>query len=230
MNAFENMYELACQRKGGEQALLSLIAKPRKDSRLKKIGDDRFLSEFSKKVFQSGFVWRVVENKWPNFEELFLGFGITDVLMMPDERLAEIATDPAIIRNLRKVQSIKENAYMIHEVREREGSFAKFIADWPSEDIVGLWLYLKKHGSRLGGNTGPYALRTLGKDTFILGRDVECYLREGGVFSGGASSKRSLMQIQEHFNELKSDSGWTLAQLSQLMAFSTGDNHIGVEA
>jgi len=36
---------------------------------------------------------------------------------------------------------------------------------------------LKKHGQRLGGNTGPYALRLLGKDTFILSSDVEGYLR-----------------------------------------------------
>ena len=55
---------------------------------------------------------------------------------------------------------------MIHDVRYEGESFSKLIAEWPSEDITGLWAFLKKNGSRLGGNTGPYALRTLGKDTF----------------------------------------------------------------
>ncbi|HAG41377.1 MAG TPA: 3-methyladenine DNA glycosylase, partial [Pseudoalteromonas sp.] len=40
------------------------------------------------------------------------------------------------------------------------------VANWPGDDTIGLWAYLKKHGARLGGNTGPYALRALGKDTF----------------------------------------------------------------
>jgi 3-methyladenine DNA glycosylase Tag len=224
--SFTSVYELACLRKGGEKQLLSLLSKPTKDKALKKISDDRFLAEFTKKVFQSGFVWRVVENKWHNFERLFHDFGISDVLMMSDESIEVIAQDPAIIRNFRKVQTVKENAYMIHAVREQGGTFAEFIADWPSEDIVGLWDYLKKYGSRLGGNTAPYALRNLGKDTFLLSRDVEKYLLENEVYEGGSSSKRSRKQIQNFFNELQQESGMTLMQLSQLVAYSTGDNII----
>lgn len=226
---YQEIYERACLRKGGESALLSLISKPEKDKKLKKLGDDRFLAEFTKKVFQSGFVWRVVDNKWDNFERLFYQFGIQDVLMMPEDLVEEIAADPAIIRNYRKVLSIKENAFMIHEVREQGKTFASFVADWPSDDIVGLWAYLKKNGSRLGGNTGPYALRSLGKDTFIISRDVEKCLREADVFSGGVGSKRSQAQIQLFFNEMREESGWTLKQLSQLVAYSVGDNFILAE-
>lgn len=226
---FSQIYDQACLRKGGERELKLLLSPKSSDSKLKKIGDDRFLAEFTKKVFQSGFVWRVVENKWHNFEDLFLGFGIYDVLMMPDERIEEIAQNPAIIRNFRKLQSIKENAYMIHEVREQQGSFASFVADWPGEDITGLWLYLKKHGSRLGGNTGPYALRALGKDTFLLSRDVEKCLRDFKVYEGGSGSLRSLNQIQNFFNELQQESAFSLQELSQILAYSTGDNTVLVD-
>jgi hypothetical protein len=56
----------------------------------------------------------------------------------------------------------------IHSDNSPNDSFAEFIAAWPSNDMIGLWDYLKKKGQRLGGNTGPYALRAIGKNTFYL--------------------------------------------------------------
>ncbi|NNL56742.1 MAG: DNA-3-methyladenine glycosylase I [Pseudomonadales bacterium] len=223
---FQRIYERACKRKGGEQGLKSLLKKPVSTKKLKRLGDDRFLAEFTKKVFQSGFVWRVVERKWPAFEQAFFKFNINVLLHKPDEFFEEIASNPAIIRNYRKVQAIQHNALMIHEVQCQGTSFAEFVADWPSEDIVGLWAYLKKHGSRLGGNTGPYALRALGKDTFLLSRDVEQYLQAYGVFTGSSSSKRSRDQVQAFFNTLHQDSGYSYQHLSQIISFSTGDNFV----
>ena len=172
MPRFEEIYATACERKGGEANLKKLLPRPAGKARLKKLGDDRYLAEFSKKIFQSGFVWRVVENKWDNFEELFWQFNVDKLLLMPDDMLERKAQDPRIIRNHRKVLAIRENATMIAATRRQEQcSFGEFVANWPGTDIVGLWGYLKQHGSRLGGNTGPYALRTLGVDTFLLTRE-----------------------------------------------------------
>ena len=67
--------------------------------------------------------------------------------------------------------------------------------------------FLKTSGQRLGGNTGPYALRLLGKDTFILSSDVEAYLRAQQIIDGGLQSKKSLTVIQVHFNKLQNESG-----------------------
>jgi 3-methyladenine DNA glycosylase Tag len=146
--------------------------------------------------------------------------------MMPDEMFEQRAQDPAIIRNYNKVKTIRDNALMIDAVRREHGSFAKFVADWPSDDVIGLWAYLKKHGARLGGNTGPYALRFLGKDTFLLSRDVEGYFTQRNIISGGTTSKRSLTAIQACFNQLHQESGRPLQQLSQIIAFSVGDNYL----
>ena len=63
---------------------------------------------------------------------------------MPDDMLERKASDPRIIRHLRKVWSIRENALMIPDVQHQRGSFGKFIAQWPSSDIIGLWQYFKK--------------------------------------------------------------------------------------
>nr|WP_229333539.1 DNA-3-methyladenine glycosylase I [Glaciecola sp. MH2013] len=226
--AFASLYDRVCKRKVSEAMVKELISKPASKQQLLEITDDRFLAEFTKKVFQSGFVWRVVRNKWPSFEEVFFEFNIDKILLMPDEMLEQKATNPAIIRNFNKVKTIRENAMMIDDVRREYGSFAKFVAQWPSDDIVGLWDYLKKHGARLGGNTGPYALRMLGVDTFLLSRDVEAYFVEHGLITGSARSKRSLKAIQDTFLHWQQESGLSLQELSQIVSYSCGDNYVGM--
>lgn len=225
LEKFNAIYQRACERKGGPQALAVGLNKPLSNKALSKVGDDRFLAEFSKKVFQSGFVWRVVRNKWPDFERVFFDFSIQKILLIPDEMLEQKATDPSIIRNYTKVRTIRDNAIMIDSVAREYGSFAKFVADWPNEDIIGLWAYLKKHGARLGGNTGPYGLRTMGKDTFLLSNDVVGYFTKRNIISGSAQSKRSLTAIQSSFNELQQQSGRSLQELSMIISKSVGDNY-----
>ncbi len=236
---FNDLYARAIERKGGEEALSELLGqrilgkKLVNDSAAQKniaqLGDDRVLATFTKQVFKSGFVWRVVENKWPNFEEAFFNFDIEKVLMMPEEMLERKAASPLIIRNYNKVKTIKANAQMIFDHQtDTNTSFAELIANWSSEDIIGLWAFLKKHGQRLGGNTGPYALRILGKDTFILSSDVEAYLRAQKIIDGGLQSKKSLTAIQNYFNDLQQESHYTLTQLSRLIALSNGDNYIQI--
>ncbi len=226
---YQTIYDRACERKGGEQPLEMLLIAVSENAELARLGTDRYLAEFTRKVFQSGFVWRVVDQKWPAFEEMFWGFDVEKLLMMPDEMLERKASDPKIIRHLKKVWSIRENAMMISDLQQKTGSFSELIAHWPSSDIIGLWQLLKKKGSRLGGNTGPYALRALGKDTFLLSRDVEGYLRTWKVIEGGVNTQKSLKQAQAFFNQLHEDSGRSYAELSRLVSLSTGKNIIQTE-
>ena len=237
---FSDLYQRAAERKGGAKALELLLGKKIIGKKLHDdqaaqdsvaaLSDDRVLSAFTKQIFKSGFVWRVVENKWPSFEENFFSFNIEKILMMPEEMLERKAADPDIIRNYNKVKTIQANAQMIFDYQlEHKSSFAQFIAEWPSSDIIGLWAFLKMHGQRLGGNTGPYALRLLGKDTFILSSDVEAYLRAQKVIDGGLQSKKSLTAIQAFFNQLQKESGYSLTQLSRLIAFASGDNYVQLE-
>jgi len=221
---------MACRRKGSEAQLEALLALPLTAAQLKDIADATYLSELTKKIFQSGFVWRVVEAKWDSFELLFWGFDVDKLLMMPDEMLEERAHDKRIIRNYRKVWAIRENALMIDLTRrQQQCSFAAFIADWPCDDIVGLWSYLKQHGTRLGGNIGPYALRALGKDTFLLTRDVEGYLRAAEVIETGINTTSALNRAQRFFNDLQQESGRSLTELSRLVSLSHGDNRAGLQ-
>ncbi len=229
MEKFQTIYQRAAERKGGEKALEHLLSDVHSSEDIANLTDDRVLSAMTKKIFQSGFVWRVVENKWQDFEDSFFNFDITKILMMPEEMLEKKAADPKIIRNFNKVKTIKANAQMIFEEQQNGHSFAEFIAQWPSDNIIGLWSYLKNKGQRLGGNTGPYALRVLGKDTFLLSNDIEAYFRANKIITGGLQSKSSLQAIQASFNQLREESGYSLSQLSRLIAFATGDNHIMAE-
>jgi len=230
LEPIKSIYARASKRKGGNKALNVLLSTKLPEQSIEDLTDDRVLSAFTKKIFQSGFVWRVVENKWENFEDSFFDFNIEKILMMPEEMLERKASDPKIIRNFNKVKTIKANAQMMFEEQQNGHSFAEFIAHWPSNDIIGLWAYLKKNGQRLGGNTGPYALRAMGKDTFLVTRDIEAYFRAHDIISGGVQTKSSQNAIQNAFNQWQTESNYSLAQLSRLVAFSTGDNFIHIES
>jgi len=226
MEKFEDIYNRALDRKGSETALHRMLSPPLDNKELIKLSDDYILSEFCKKIFQSGFVWRVVEQKWAGFQEVFWGFSVDKLILMPDDLLEKKASDPAIIRNFTKVKSIRDNAIFFREIQDKFGSFSKWIAEWDSSEIVELWLDLKLKGSRLGGNTGPYSLRAIGKDTFLLSRDVEAYFRSYKLIDGGLTTKRNLKIIQESFNTWKSESQYSYKELSQIVAFSCGENYL----
>jgi 3-methyladenine DNA glycosylase Tag len=226
--SFERIYQRACERKGGAAALEALLGQGATHEQLVAIPDNLLLAQLTMKVFQSGFVWRVVRQKWPGFCAVFFDFEIEKMLLLSDDMLEAKARDERIIRNAAKVFTIRHNAQMIADIAAKHGSFARFIADWPGTNIIGLWAYLKQHGARLGGNTGPYALRAIGKDTFLLSEDVEAYLRATHIFDGGINSKRSLAQIQQQFNLWQQQSGRSLQHISQIIALSVGENTVGM--
>ena len=73
MTAFASIYAIAADRKGSD-ALASSLGAPRSADTLRGLSDDRYLAEMTKRVFSAGFVWKVVDAKWPGFEEAFEGF------------------------------------------------------------------------------------------------------------------------------------------------------------
>ena len=52
------------------------------------------------------------------------------------------------------------------------GTAARFLAEWPNTDLIGLLDFLKRNGSRLGGETGMHFLRSIGKPALITMPDV----------------------------------------------------------
>ena len=144
--------------------------------------------------------------------------------MLGDEELELITQDARIVRHAKKITAVRNNALFIRDVKEQHGSFGGWIADWPVTDIVGLWAEMKKRGDRLGGQTGRYFLRFMGKDTPLLSRDVVRALIDAGVVEKEPTSKKALNQMQLAMNDWMDESGRSLMEISRILAFSTGDS------
>ena len=227
---FQKIRTRAAKRKGGEEALASLLGPLPNNAAVAKTPDDRILSTMAERVFAAGFVWRVIEQKWPGFEEAFLGFEPKRLLFQPDDFWHELASDKRIVRNPQKIRSVRDNAAFVDRVSKEHGGFGKFIAEWPADDQVGLTAYLGKHGSRLGGNTGQYFLRWLEWDTFVVSTDMAAALRDAGLdIAESPTSKRDLDKIQAQINQWSAKTGLPRRHISRILAMSIGENR-SVEA
>lgn len=220
MRSFDEIFDMAAGRKGGRQALESMLSKPKSAQALAQIADDRWLSGITKTVFQAGFNWKVIESKWEDFETVFEGFDPARWSMMSDDDLDRLVKDTRIVRHAKKILSVRDNAIFLRALAVEEGSAAKVFAEWPSEDYVGLLELLKNRGSRLGSSTAPYFLRRIGKDSFILSRDVTAALLREGVVDKAPSSKSALRAVQNAFNAWRGESGRSLVEISRLLAMS----------
>jgi 3-methyladenine DNA glycosylase Tag len=214
------------KRKGGAEALKRLLP-PKPDLKaLARLGNDRILAEMTKRVFCAGFAWSVIEAKWPGFEEAFLAFEPGRLALQPEEFWDGLVKDTRIVRNAAKIMSVRHNASFITDVSQEHGSFAKFLAGWPSSDEIGLLELLAKRGNRLGGNSGQMLLRFLGWDGFVTSRDVVACLRDAGLdIAEAVTSKRDLAKVQTQFNAWHKETGLPYVQLSRICAMSVGENY-----
>ena len=226
MKSFEKIRARAAERKGGDAVLASLLGPKPDNAALAKIPDDRILSTMAERVFAAGFVWRVIEQKWPGFEEAFLGFEPKRLLFQPEDFWHDLTADKRIVRNPQKIKSVRDNAAFVEAIAKEHGSFGKFLAAWPADDQIGLMAYLGKHGSRLGGNTGQYFLRWLGWDCFIISHDMGAALRDAGLdIAPAPTSKKDLRKVQDQVNAWAAETGLPRAHISRILAMSIGENH-----
>ena len=219
---FQTILDLAAGHRGSEAAVLEQLPEVMPASDLALIGDDRWLSQMTKSVFQAGFSWKVIENKWPGFEEAFEGFQPRRWKMMSDDDLDRLVKDKAIVRNPQKILSVRGNAQFLCDLADEHGSAATFFANWPVSDQIGLMELMKKRGSRLGGTTGQVVLRWMGKDGFIMSCDVVKALIREGVVDKAPTSKKALAAVQDAFNDWHDETGWPYTHLSRILAMSVG--------
>ncbi|MEW9835648.1 DNA-3-methyladenine glycosylase I [Mesorhizobium marinum] len=226
MSSFKTIRERAARRKGGDVILTKLLG-PKPDNRkVAKVPDDRILSTMAERVFSAGFVWSVIEAKWPGFEEAFLGFEPKALLFQPEDFWHDLTADKRIVRNGQKIMSVRENAAFVERVSNEHGGFGKFLASWPADDQIGLTAYLGKHGSRLGGATGQYLLRWLGWDTFLFSRDTVLALRDAGLdIAETPGSKKDLQKVQDQINAWAKETGLPRAHISRILSMSIGENN-----
>lgn len=226
MPSFKKIRERAAKRKGGEAVLNKLLGPKPDNAALAKVPDDRILSTMAERIFSAGFVWSVIEAKWPGFEEAFLGFEPKRLLFQPEDFWHDLTSDKRIVRNGQKIMSVRENAAFVDSISREHGSFGKFLAAWPADDQIGLTAWLGKNGSRLGGATGQYLLRWLGWDTYIVSRDMAAALRDAGLdIAETPTSKRDLQKVQDQINAWAKETGLPRMHISRILSMSIGENN-----
>lgn len=222
MRSFDEILEISAARKGGRAAILDRIEPAKTAHQLAAITDDRWLSAMTRCVFQAGFNWKVVANMWPGFESAFKQFDVGKCAMMDDAWFDALITDRGIVRHGTKIRSVIDNAVFVGETSRAHGGFGAFVGNWPGDDFIGLLAALKSDGARLGGATGQYFLRSMGRDGFIMSRDVVARLVAEGVVDKALTSKGAMRATQAAFNVWADQSGQPMTTISRVLAMSTG--------
>jgi 3-methyladenine DNA glycosylase Tag len=222
MRSYDEIFAIAAGRHGGEAALEESIARHTSKSaaELAAIPDDRWLSAMSKRVFSAGFNWQVIENKWPGFEEAFHGFDVRWCAMMSDEDFDALLKDTRIVRNARKIDTVRRNGQVLLDIAAEHGGFGKMVAGWPDADYADLLELLGKRAAGMGGGTAMMFLRFMGKPSFITSASVTAALIREGVIDKPPSAKRDYKAIQAAFNAWAEESGRDLTAISRTLAMS----------
>ena len=220
MRTFAELYARAAKRKGGAAALEAMIPKPLSAGELRAIPDHRWLAGMTRGVFQAGFVWRVVEHKWPGFEAALHGFDAHALAYLADEEIETLLADTRIIRHHAKLLATRANAQFILDLATEHGSAGEFFAASAPTRYASLLNVLKKRGARLGGMTAQYFLRRMGVDAWVLSTDVVRVLVDEGVLHRPPSSQRDMLAVQAAFDGWCEQGGRGLTAVSRVLALS----------
>jgi 3-methyladenine DNA glycosylase Tag len=224
MRRFDAILVMAADRQGGMRALEDALAASRSlpPQEIAATPDHRILAAMTRRIFQAGFAWKVVDAKWDAFEVAFGNFDPGRCASMSEERFDELLKDTSIVRNAAKIRSVTLNGQFLLDLATDHGSAARFFADWPDANYVGLLDSLKKRANRLGGEPAMRFLRSIGKPAFIVTPDVTAALIREQILSAKPAGKRDLAIIQDAFNRWSAESGRDLTAISRILAISVG--------
>lgn len=110
-----------------------------------------YFEKLTQAVFQSGFSWKVVRDKWPNFQKAFDDFDIDRVATYDERDVDRLLADKSIVRNGRKIQATIENAQAMQQLVAEHGSFEAHLRTL--DDLT--WKERRKVLSKAFKNFGP---------------------------------------------------------------------------
>jgi len=222
MTDFADIEQAAIERIGDAESLEQQLSRPEPPESLAMVGNDRYLSVMTRRIFRAGLKHALVDARWPAFEAAFNDFDVDHVAELADSDIQQLTRDDRLIRHRGKLFAVRDNARAMRALVDSFGSFGFWLAEWPEEEIVDLWHELRSRFTQLGGNSAPAFLRMVGKDTFLLTDWVIRGLHDWDVFQGRTGSRKAHTEIQSVFNQWQAESDRDLCQLSQILALSIG--------
>ncbi len=124
--------------------------------------------------FQAGLSWECILNKRENFRLAFDGFDVNKVCNYDEEKLAELMSNPGIVRNRLKISACVANSVIFRDIQREFGSFDAYIWAFTGGEII----------------TEDYRLRT----TSPLSDDVSKDLKKRGMKFVGSTIIYSYLQ------------------------------------
>lgn len=99
--------------------------------------NDQYLYEMLVlELFQSGLSWSTILHKRENFRKAFKGFDVEKVAQMNNHDVESLMLDKGIIRNHLKINAAIKNARAVLAIKEKYGSFAKYLQSFIPTQIV----------------------------------------------------------------------------------------------
>ena len=96
--------------------------------------DAGYFEKIAQAVFQAGFSWQVIRQKWPNFQRAFDGFNVDQVATFTDADVERMLEDKGIVRNGRKIEATIANARTCQNLIREYGSFAAYLRSMDGQD------------------------------------------------------------------------------------------------
>lgn len=93
----------------------------------KPVDDRGYFEKLIQTVFQTGFSWKLVREKWPNFQKAFDGFDIDKVAAYDQRDVDRLLANKGIVRNGRKIEATIDNARLMQELIAEHGSFHSYL-------------------------------------------------------------------------------------------------------
>jgi DNA-3-methyladenine glycosylase I len=173
--------------------------------------DDRFLFEkLIQAIFSGGMSGAVVDAKMPSMGAIFDSWDATKIAEYPPELLEKKILAHGVIKHKGKLSAMVANAREVCQLREKFGSFGKYLT---SSDFEKLVIDLQRRFDFLGPVTVHDFLRNIGFDTIKPDRHILRWLSRIGMLSVGTSENEAISVAKEVAQEV----GISLAQLDSII-------------
>ena len=91
--------------------------------------DQEYFNLLARAVFSAGLGPRVVESRWKDMGTAFHDFDPAKVEQMDEADVGRLLSDPAVIRNRRKIEAVIKNAGTFLERTKEHKTFHKYLRD-----------------------------------------------------------------------------------------------------
>jgi len=127
--------------------------------------DDAYFENMTRVIFLAGLSWKMIDEKWANFNEAFKGFSIDRVAKFNENDMKRLMSNAGIVRNQAKIIAAIKNAQHFQDIRKEYGSFRSFLNSFDkSNNYASVIKELGKRFQRLGPSSARIFLYAVGED------------------------------------------------------------------